>query len=112
MMQTLIGTPWEPDYRGKILCLEDVGERPYRILRMLTHLKLAGRFESLSGVILGSFAGCDHNTGPSLEEVFKSFFGSFSVPVLRGAPFGHQDLNLPFPIGLTASIVDGKVSII
>ena len=111
MVTCLIGTPWQPDFAGKILFLEESGERPYRVLRMLTQLRLAGVFEKVSGIILGSFHGCTHSQGPSVEEIFAALFSSATYPVLHGVPFGHADLNLPIPIGGRARLREGGVDI-
>ena len=55
LLVTTLGTPYEIDSRGKLLFLEDVGEKPYRVERMLTHLKMAGKLDHVAGVVFGDF---------------------------------------------------------
>lgn len=99
----LLGTPYAPDFRGAILVLEDVAEAPYRIDRMLNHLKQAGVLDSVSGVVLGHFSTGDTDpTKPSLSlsEVFADYFGSAPYPVLKGLPYGHLLPRCSLPIGV------------
>ena len=58
MVVTSLGTPWEIETAGKILFLEDVNEKPYRIDRMLMHLLLAGKFRGVRGIVFGAMLGC------------------------------------------------------
>lgn len=94
----LMGTPYEPPFEGHLLFLEDRGEAPYRIDRMLSQLHLGGHLDGVAGVILGSFQGC----GP-LEDVYavvKEAFRHTGVPILAGFDLGHGTDNLTVPIGL------------
>ena len=88
-----------------MLFLEDVAERPYRIDRMLTHLRLAGKLERVAAVVLGSFADCD---GPRRDdvaaEVFRDFFADAPFPVVAGFPAGHRSENLPLALGLPVRV--------
>ncbi len=106
LMVKLVGTEYEPDYTGKILILEDVGERPYRLDGMLTHLWLAGRLQKLAGVVLGKFTECEATSpgGASLESVFKERFANMGIPVLRGLMFGHILDQATFPVGIEAEL--------
>lgn len=112
MLCAMLGTPWEVKSRGRILFIEECGERPYRVLRMLTSLKLACKLDGLKGVLLGSFKDCVHQSGPTVEEVLRSQFKDAKYPVLSGLPFGHDTLNLPLPLGAQAQIDNGKIKII
>jgi muramoyltetrapeptide carboxypeptidase len=100
----LVGTPFLPDVSGAILFFEDLGERPYRIDRLLTHLDLAGVFGAASGVIAGDFSGCrepeaTRADSPTAEDVLVDRLGRLPVPVaLRGA-FGHGTRNRALPYG-------------
>lgn len=96
----LLGTPFQPAFRNRILFLEDRGEAAYRIDRMLTQLKLAGCLEGLRGVILGGFADC----GPDREifDIVQSRLADASVPILGGVPAGHAEPNLTLPLGIPA----------
>lgn len=100
-----LGTPWEPRLRGALLLLEDVGERPYRIDRMLSQLSFAGKLEGVAGVGLGSFLRCDEADGRVRgEEVLDEWLATLSVPWVRGLPFGHGAPNLTWPVGARAEL--------
>lgn len=88
---SMCGTPFFPDTAGKVLVLEEVGEAPYRIDRMLTQLRLAGTFDRCAGIVFGRFTGCGEAS--DVEAVLKDFSDSVSCPVFTGLPFGHE---LPF----------------
>ncbi len=97
----LVGTPFEPDFSGQILLLEDIGESPYRIDRMLIHMKLAGCFEHVNGFVLGSFKGCGE---PDLVyQVFDDIFSNDAFPILAGFDIGHDEPNLTIPFGINVS---------
>lgn len=98
----LIGTPFEPMFKGHILFLEDKGEAGYRIDRMLSHMKLAGCFEGLAGLVLGSFEDC----GPVSEivEIVDNIFKEDNIPILAGFEVGHEKNNITIPIGLNATL--------
>ena len=97
----LLGTPYAVETAGAVLFLEDVAERPYRIDRMLTHLRLAGKLERVAAVVLGSFADCD---GPGADDlvvaVFRDFFADAPFPVVAGFPAGHLSENLALTLGV------------
>ncbi|WP_179862105.1 S66 peptidase family protein [Longibacter salinarum] len=101
----LIGTDFLPDLAGAILVLEDVGEAPYRVDRMLTHLHLAGCLDELAGVILGSFRPGDA-TPPTLtmDEVLQDRFSNRPYPVVRGLAYGHILPRLTLPFGAPAEL--------
>jgi muramoyltetrapeptide carboxypeptidase len=105
LISRLIGTPYEPDFRGNILILEDVREEPYRIDRMLTHMWLAGRLEQLSGVAIGKFskAESDSNTF-SVEEVLMQRFQPLGIPAIQGLMIGHVRDRTVTPIGVSAEL--------
>jgi muramoyltetrapeptide carboxypeptidase len=96
----LLGTPYAIETDGAVLFLEDVAERPYRIDRMLTHLRLAGKLERVAAVVLGSFADCDGPADDVAAEVFRDFFRDAPFPVVAGFPAGHLSENLPLALGL------------
>jgi muramoyltetrapeptide carboxypeptidase len=100
----LIGTPWLPDPTGAILFFEDLGERPYRIDRLLTHLDLAGVFGAVSGVVAGDFSGCrepeaTRANSPTADEVLVERLGRLPIPVALGGAFGHGTRNRALPYG-------------
>lgn len=102
LIAALLGTPYEAQTADAILFLEDVGEAPYRVDRMLSSLQLAGKFRSIRGVILGDFTDCVPQQGAppvAVEDVLRSHFGAMGVPVVMGYPAGHGRVNVPLPLG-------------
>lgn len=96
----LAGTPYAPPLDGCILFLEDVGERPYRVDRMLTTLHHAGWLARVGGLALGAFTKAGPgDDGTSIGEVLRERLSSLGVPVLAGLPAGHVDDNLELPLG-------------
>jgi muramoyltetrapeptide carboxypeptidase len=98
-----LGTIYSPDYEGAILFLEDVGEKPYKIDRYLAHLKQAGVFERLNGLILGDFIECNPEEDKlsfTVTEILQSYFSDSSYPVLFNFPYGHGELKFTMPIGV------------
>jgi len=107
-----LGTPWELQTRGALLLLEDVGERPYRIDRMLSQLTLAGKLDGVAGVGLGSFLRCDEADGRvRVEEVLEEWLATLKVPWVRGLPFGHAAPNLTWPLGARAELIGGRAEL-
>jgi muramoyltetrapeptide carboxypeptidase len=101
----LIGTDFLPDLDGAILFLEEVGERPYRIDRLLTHLELAGIFSRVAGIVVGDLVACaepqgSRVTSPSAIEVVRERLGRLGIPVALGAHVGHGERNLSLPYGV------------
>jgi muramoyltetrapeptide carboxypeptidase len=101
MVTRLLGTPWAFDLGASVLVLEDVGERPYRIDRALTQLKLAGALDGVRAVCLGDFLRSDEEDGmpPTAAEVLAERLTAFDIPAVGGLPVGHGDHNLAFPLG-------------
>lgn len=99
----LVGTPFEPDWRDRILVLEEVGESPYRIDRLLTHLKMAGRLEQIAGLILGSFDQCGDGPEPAWQRALE-LMAERDIPVWANFPCGHGAGNLVLPMGLGAEM--------
>jgi len=105
-----LGTPWEIDTRGAILLFEEIGERPYRIDRLLQQLRAAGKLDAVAGIGVGSLSGCDdpRYPRPSAEEVVSALVAPLRIPFFVGLPFGHGALNLAWPFGLRGRI-DGEL---
>jgi muramoyltetrapeptide carboxypeptidase len=111
----LLGTPHLPPLEGAILILEDVGEAPYRIDRMLTHWRLSGILPKLAGIGFGSFEGCEAVDeegragvkGFLLEQVLRERTADLGIPVLAGLPVGHRAGNAALPLGIGARL-DGN----
>ena len=108
MVSHQLGTPYSPDYSGAVLFIEDVGEEPYKIDRYLAHLKQAGVFDRISGLILGNFIDCqDENESRkhiSVKEVLEEYFTGLPFPVLYNFPYGHGMKKLSMPIGAQVSL--------
>jgi muramoyltetrapeptide carboxypeptidase len=105
----LVGTPYLPDFTGKILFLEDVHEAVYRIDRMLTHLKLAGHLSKIKGFIWGQCTDCDPDSGSgygslTMEEILDDHIKPLGVPTYRGAMIGHVDKQFTVPEGIPAEM--------
>ena len=109
LLAASLGTPYEIQTEGTILFLEDRGEAPYRIDRMLMHLKLAGKFEGVKGIIFGEMIDCDAPSGQSytLQDVMLRIVGDMGVPVAYGLRSGHvsrRALTLPFGVDTTLTV--------
>jgi muramoyltetrapeptide carboxypeptidase len=105
VLTALIGTPYLPDLDGCVLFLEDVGERPYRVDRMLTTWEQAGLLALPSAIVLGAFAeAAPGSDGVRVEEVLAERLGRRGIPVLAGVPSGHVDDNLELPLGALADV--------
>lgn len=109
LIATTMGTPWEIQTGGKILFLEDVGEQPYSMDRMLTQLRLAGKFRNIRGLLIGECADCgprdykpSFNSTFTLGEVLDNILGDLRVPVLSGMTIGHTADQVTLPIGVQA----------
>jgi len=109
----LLGTAHLPALSGAILILEDVGEAPYRIERMLTHWRLCGALQRLGGIGFGSFEGCEAADSRaedpperrfSLEQVLRERTADLGIPVLAGLPVGHAPGNAALPLGVPARL--------
>jgi len=98
----LVGTPYQPDFSKHLLLLEDTGEAPYRIDRMLTQMKVAGLFSNIAGIILGSFLNCGNMH--DVISIFDDIFSDTNVPILAGFDVGHGEPNLMIPIGVAANL--------
>ena len=105
LISAMLGTPYEPCVKNKILFLEDVGEKPYRVDRMLTQLRQTVDLNKTAGIALGIFADCEGGENSlTLMETLYDRLGDLSVPVLYGLSFGHIDHQFTLPVGIKASI--------
>ena len=119
LISTTMGTPYEIDTRGRILFIEDVDEEPYRIDRMLTQLRLAGKLDAAAGIIVGECADCrpkdykpSFNSTFTLGEIVDNILGGLKIPVLSGLTFGHTDDQVTLPEGVMATLDAGKQQLI
>ena len=110
MLCHLLGTPYLPDLDGAILFFEEVNEPPYRLDRLLTQLELAGVWDRVAAVAVGSLS--DQERDPAeLWEVLINRLGRLSLPVLAGLPFGHGPHNRLLPVGAPAEL-DGEAGLL
>ncbi len=109
LVQTSIGTFWQANARGKILFLEDVNERGYRIDRMLLHLQHAGILDGVAAILFGDFTKGNEPDGSSLvEPVLTRFAEHCNFPVLQYRGIGHGKFNRPLPLGTKAQLQLGS----
>jgi muramoyltetrapeptide carboxypeptidase len=105
------GTPFQPDMQGRILFLEDRGERLYAIDRMLTALRLAGLFNGVRGILFGHFepAAVDRDQPYGIQEIILDVLGDLQVPILYGFPAGHCHSPVTLPFGTRVAIRKGRL---
>ena len=107
---SMIGTPYQIDLKDKIVMIEDIGEEPYRIDRMLTQLIACGELTKASGIAFGICKGCDktnQSIAPNsftLRQVIEDKIKSLKIPAVYGLSFGHNENNFTFPIGINAEL--------
>ncbi len=106
---SLIGTPFMPNYKDILLFIEDVNEPYYKIDRMLTHLKLSGFLEKVSGLILGSFKGCGQED--IINQIIYDIIKDIGFPCISNFPIGHGNRNITIPIGIKAELNTYKKNI-
>jgi len=110
MLVGLLGTPFDLETRGAILYWEEVNEEPYRIDRMLAHLRLAGRLQGLQGMVIGRLVGCrarrrDYDL--PLAEILRAHLEGTDYPVVVDFPAGHTRRKVTLPLGRTARLDTG-----
>jgi muramoyltetrapeptide carboxypeptidase len=111
LISTLMGTPYEIETEGRIFFTEDVGEEAYRIDRMLTQLRLAGKLKAAAGIVFGECHDCGPNDykpsfawNMTLGEVLDDRLSGIRRPAFSGLTIGHTADQLTLPIGVMASL--------
>jgi muramoyltetrapeptide carboxypeptidase len=102
-----IGTPYEIDVKGKLLFIEEIGEEPYKIDRMLNQLRLSGKLEDASGIILGDFNNCEsgkHEENLTLSQVIDDHIKPLKKPTIYNLQAGHCDPMVTLPFGVMARL--------
>ncbi|MFM2204719.1 MAG: hypothetical protein RLZZ560_114 [Cyanobacteriota bacterium] len=118
----LLGTPHWPRLRGAVLVLEDIGEAPYRIDRMLTHWRLSGALQQLAGLAFGRFSEAEDDSqstsdasdpaeAVSVEQVLRERSGDLGIPVLGNLAVGHGPGNAALPLGRRVRLDAGNGSL-
>jgi muramoyltetrapeptide carboxypeptidase len=101
---SLIGTPYCPDLNGAILFLEDVGEPPYRLDRMMNQLHQSGLLKGIKGLVLGDFGLSTERDRNAAQNLWQEVASRIEGPVIEGLPCGHFGSNLCIPIGVRAEL--------
>lgn len=107
LLAALTGTPFEPSFRRKIVFIEEVGEQPYRVDRLLTQLLQATDLSQAAGIVLGVFADCGPKNPEfslTLQETLYDRLSRLGMPVFYGLPFGHLAHQATFPYGMQAEM--------
>jgi muramoyltetrapeptide carboxypeptidase len=107
LVAATLGTPYEIETAGRLLFLEDIGERPYRIDRYLSQLRLAGKLREVAGIVLGYFTDCLPAEGEkslALKEVLADYMDPLTIPVVCNFPAGHEVPNVTLPLGVLARL--------
>jgi len=103
LLAASLGTPYEIDTKNKILFIEEIGERPYKVDGMLTHLRNAGKFDDAAGIILGGFTDCADKEGTigglSLMDIYQELIVPAGKPTISGVVCGHCNPSMSLPMG-------------
>lgn len=107
LITALLGTPFEIETRDRLLFIEEVGEHPYRLDRMLSQLRLAGKLAAARGVIVGECLNCDHGSDGeafTLLQVLRERLGDLGIPCFYGLAIGHGTHRATLPLGVGATM--------
>ena len=99
-----LGTPYQIDVVGKLLLIEDIGEAPHRIERMLVQLAEAGILGSAAGFVIGQATDADDAGTLPLRQIWADLLAPFGKPAVLGFPFGHVTPNYALPLGVRARL--------
>ena len=102
VLSSMIGSAYLPNFKDKILFLEEVEESPYKVDRMLMQLKLAGILDQIGGLVWGTCSNCVAKEGDislTMEEVLDDYFSPLSLPVFSGSQIGHISHKFTLPVG-------------
>jgi len=103
----LVGTPHFPNVKGSIFCVEELGEAPYRLDRMLAQLREAGILQRLGGFVLGQMTDCvptDNEPSQTLDDLMRDFIAPLKIPAIAGLDYGHVDVKYTLPLGIRAEL--------
>jgi muramoyltetrapeptide carboxypeptidase len=115
LLTAAMGTKEEPDFRGKIVVIEDVGENVYRVDRMLLQMERAGLLQQSEGFIIGDVTDCPDKQQPiSLLDIWRERIAKWNKPAIVGFPFGHTASPYTIPLGCTAELNadDGTLTVL
>jgi len=111
LVTSLLGSPHLPNVSKSIFCVEEIGEAPYRIDRMLVQLREAGILQRLSGFVLGQLTDCvptDHEPSQTIDDLLHDFIKPLKVPAIAGLDYGHVNVKYTLPFGVRAELNAGK----
>ena len=113
LLESLLDTEYDFNLNNKILFLEEINEPPYKVDRMLTHLRNAGKLKGVKGIIFGILKGCEAqgNESLSLDYVINDFIQDLRIPVVKNFTFGHVVSRCTFPIGVKAAMDTEKMEV-
>ena len=111
---SMLGTPYAVETRGRLLFLEDVNEKPYRIDRMLTHMRQAGALDGVAGVVFGEMDGCvaSPDERVTVRDVIAAAFTDAAYPVAFGLSSGHGRGTLTVPLGVRARLAGERLTLL
>jgi len=113
VLDSMIGTRFEPDFENKIVYLEEIGEKTYRVDKMVFHLLSGTNLKQAAGLVMGVFEECNINEEPtlSLKVALDDLLLPLGIPVSYGLSFGHIKRMLTIPTGIRAAMDAGKNSL-
>ena len=114
ILVAMLGTPYAIETAGRLLFIEDVNEKPYRVDRMLTQLRQAGKLDTVAGVIFGEMVGCVAAPGESVSvcDVIRDAFAGAPYPVVFGLSSGHGRGATTLPLGVRARLAGERLSLL
>ncbi len=104
LLAHLCGTPWLPPMAGAVLFFEDVDEKPYKLDRYLTQLRLSGALDGVRAVCVGHLTACDH-AGQTGAETVRELVRALGVPAIEGVAAGHEPANYALPLGSVVAVI-------
>ncbi len=113
LLEQLIGTDYDYSLNNKILFVEEINEPPYKIDRMLTHIRNSKNIKGLKGIIFGKMQGCEAQgeNSLSLDQVLNDFISGLDIPVVKDFSFGHVKSRCTLPVGAKVSLRTDKMEI-
>jgi muramoyltetrapeptide carboxypeptidase len=107
LIASIVGSPHFPSVRSSIFCVEEIGEAPYRIDRMLTQLREAGILKNIGGFVLGQMTDCvptDNEPSQTLDDLMRDFIKPLKIPAMSGLDYGHVNVKYTLPFGVRAEL--------
>lgn len=113
LLCSTIGTPYEIDTRGCIFFVEEIGEPPYKIDRMLTHLRMAGKFEQAAAIVFGRWKKCSDDKHPDtrVDHLLAEIAKAEQKPCISNVMIGHDKYNITIPLGCSGLVKNGRLYI-